>query len=38
MGPTTGDSFNCRLYWLREATLDQAHCGELVPDSGTCSD
>jgi hypothetical protein len=37
-GPTEGDTFNCRLYWLRAATMDSAHCAELAPNSNTCSD
>lgn len=37
-GPTTGDTFNCRLYWLRAATLDPTKCSALAPSSETCTD
>lgn len=37
-GPTTGDSFNCRLYWLRAATIDPTHCDALAPNSSACAD
>lgn len=37
-GPAEGDSFNCRLYWLREAASDATHCAALAPNSDTCKD
>ena len=35
-GPSDGDSLNCRLYWLREATMDPAKCSALAPQSDVC--
>jgi hypothetical protein len=35
-GPLAGDTLNCRLYWLRAATLDAGFCPELGKDSGAC--
>lgn len=35
-GPTEGDSFNCRLYWLRAATMDAGRCAALGPDGDAC--
>ena len=35
-GPTEGDSLNCRLYWLRAATMDADKCAALAPQSDVC--
>lgn len=35
-GPTEGDSLNCRLYWLRAATMDPEKCAALAPQSEVC--
>lgn len=35
-GPDAGDTLNCRLYYLRAATLDANKCAALRPDSGAC--
>lgn len=35
-GPDGGDSLNCRLFYLRAATLDPNKCSALPPDSGAC--
>ncbi len=37
-GPEAGDSLNCRLYWLRAATMDPAKCVALAPHSDVCSE
>jgi hypothetical protein len=37
-GPAYGDSLNCRLYWLRGATMNAAKCLALSPKSDICSD
>ncbi|MDF2696667.1 MAG: hypothetical protein K0S65_5050, partial [Labilithrix sp.] len=37
-GPQTGDSLNCRLYWLRAATMNQGACAALSPKSNVCVD
>jgi len=37
-GPSDGDSLNCRLYWLREATKDAEKCTSLNPQSDVCKD
>jgi len=35
-GPVDGDSLNCRLYWLRAATMDPEKCAAIAPDSEVC--
>lgn len=35
-GPDGGDTLNCRLYWLREATEYVGACMNLAPDSDVC--
>jgi hypothetical protein len=35
-GPTTGDTLNCRQYWLRQATKNPAKCAALKPQSDFC--
>ena len=35
-GPNGGDSLNCRLYHLREATVNPTRCADLR-DAGTCA-
>jgi len=35
-GPVDGDTLNCRLYWLRAATMDPEKCAALAPDSEVC--
>jgi hypothetical protein len=37
-GPTTGDTLNCRLYWLREAAMTPDKCSLLAPQSDACRD
>jgi hypothetical protein len=36
-GPSEGDSLNCRLYWLRAATVDSEKCAALAPQSDVCA-
>lgn len=35
-GPSSGDTLNCRLYWLRDATKDETKCVLLSPQSDVC--
>ncbi len=35
-GPDAGDTLNCRLYWLREATKSSASCALLRPPGEVC--
>lgn len=35
-GPETGDTLNCRLYWLRKAVVEPSACADLAPDGGPC--
>jgi hypothetical protein len=35
-GPKTGDTLNCRLFYVRSAVHDGAGCSNLAPDSGAC--
>ena len=35
-GPDAGDSLNCRLFYLREATKDPKQCALLRPDASAC--
>lgn len=35
-GPSTGDTLNCRLYWLREAVMDAGACSAIRQQSDTC--
>lgn len=37
-GPQQGDTLNCRLYWLREATKDPQKCAVLGPQNDGCRD
>lgn len=37
-GPSEGDSLNCRLYWLRAATMDAGACVALAPQSEACQE
>jgi hypothetical protein len=35
-GPESGDTLNCRLYWLRAATNDPQKCQKLRPNEDIC--
>jgi hypothetical protein len=35
-GPASGDTLNCRLYYLRHAASDPKACKSLLPDAGKC--
>ncbi len=35
-GPTSGNTFNCRLFYLREAVTSGTSCENLGADSGAC--
>lgn len=35
-GPASGDTLNCRLYWLRRAVNDAGACAALGEQSSTC--
>ncbi len=35
-GPESGDTLNCRMHWLRNATVDPDACPNIGPDSGAC--
>ncbi|MBX3219556.1 MAG: hypothetical protein KF795_03485 [Labilithrix sp.] len=35
-GPEDGDTLNCRLYWLRQATTDPTRCAALKVQSDAC--
>lgn len=37
-GPASGDTLNCRLYWLRAATTNPQKCSALNPKSDICKD
>jgi hypothetical protein len=37
-GPTSGDTLNCRLYYLRAAVTRGEACEDLAPKSPACSD
>ena len=37
-GPEQGDSLNCRLYWLRAATMAPEKCSALGPQDDVCKD
>lgn len=37
-GPATGDTLNCRLFWLRTATRDAQACSALRPTSKPCTE
>jgi hypothetical protein len=36
-GPTSGDTLNCRLYWLRKAVNDAGACAALRQQSTVCN-
>ncbi|MDB4935666.1 MAG: hypothetical protein JWP87_2638 [Labilithrix sp.] len=35
-GPKSGDTLNCRLYYVRSAVHDGKGCVDIAPDSGAC--
>lgn len=37
-GPESGDTLNCRLYWLRSTTKNAMKCQLLEPQSDICKD
>jgi hypothetical protein len=36
-GPSSGDTLNCRLYWLRKAVVDGGACAALGEQSAPCN-